>query len=50
MTQDELAGAANLSLTSVRTMLERLEARGLIERRYSGIVVCAPAALRAFVD
>ena len=50
VTQDELAGAANLSLTSVRTMLERLEARGLIERRYSGIVVCAPAALRAFVD
>jgi CRP/FNR family cyclic AMP-dependent transcriptional regulator len=50
VTQDELGGAANLSLTSVRTMLGRLEARGLIEPGYRGIVVRASAALRAFVD
>ncbi len=50
VTQDELAGAANLSLTSVRTMLSRLKARRLIELGYRGMIVCAPAALRAFVD
>jgi CRP-like cAMP-binding protein len=50
ITQAELAGAANLSRTSVRTMLERLAARGLIEQGYRGIAVRAPVALRAFVD
>lgn len=49
ITQDELAGAADLSRTSVRTMLGRLAAHGLIEQGYGGIVVRAPAALR-FVD
>ncbi len=50
ITQEDLAGAANLSRSSVRTMLGRLAARGLIEQVYGGIVVRAPAALRAFVD
>jgi len=50
ITQEDLAGAANLSLTSVRSMLGRLATRGLIEQGYGGIVVRAPAALRAFVD
>jgi CRP/FNR family transcriptional regulator, cyclic AMP receptor protein len=50
VTQDDLAGAANLSRTSVRSMLGRLAARGLIEQGYGGIAVRAPAALRAFVD
>ncbi len=49
ITQDDLAGAANLSRSSVRTMLGRLAERGLIEQGYGGIVVRAPAALRAFV-
>ncbi len=50
ITQDDLAGAANLSRSSVRTMLGRLAERGLIEQGYRCIVVRAPAALRAFVD
>ena len=50
LTQDDLAGAANLSRSSVRTMLQRLAARGLIEQNYRGIVVRASAPLRAFVD
>ena len=50
VTQDELAGAANLSRTSIRRMLGRLAARGLIEQGYRGIVVRSPAALRAFVE
>ena len=31
-------------------MLQQLATRGLIEQGYRGIVVRAPAALRAFVD
>jgi len=50
ITQDDLAGAANLSRSSVRTMLGRLAARGLIEQGYGGVTVRAPEALRAFVD
>jgi CRP-like cAMP-binding protein len=50
VTQDELAGAANLSRSSVKTMLGRLAERGLIEQGYRGVVVRAAAALRAFVD
>ncbi len=50
VTQNELAGAANLSRNTIGTMLQRLKARGLIEQGYRGIVVRAPAALRAFVD
>ncbi len=50
MTQNELAGAANLSRNSVGAMLNRLKARGFVEQGYRGIMVRAPAALRAFVD
>jgi CRP-like cAMP-binding protein len=50
ITQDELAGAANLSRTSIKSMLGRLAARGLIEQGYHGILVRDSAALRAFVD
>ena len=50
ITQDELAGAANLSRSSVKTMLGRLAERGLIEQGYRGVAVRAPAALRAFVE
>ena len=50
ITQHDLAGAANLSRSSVQSMLGRLAARGLIEQGYRGIVVRAPAGLRAFVD
>ena len=50
VTQSDLAGAANLSRNSVGTMLQRIKERGLIEQGYRGIVVSAPAALRAFVD
>ncbi len=50
VTQNELAGAANLSRNSVGTMLQRLKARGLIELGYRGMTIRAPAALRAFVD
>jgi hypothetical protein len=50
LTQSELAGAANLSRNSVGTMVKRLVARGLIEQGRQGIVVCAPMALRAFVE
>jgi CRP-like cAMP-binding protein len=48
--QDDLAGAANLSRSSVTTMLGRLAERGLIEQDYRGVAVRAPVALRAFVD
>ena len=50
ITQDELAGSANLSRSSVRTMLRRSAARGLIEQAYHDIIMRAPAALRVFVD
>ena len=50
VTQEELAGATGLSRNSVGTMVQRLKARGLIEPGYRGVIVSAPAALRAFVD
>ncbi len=50
VTQDELAGASNLSRNSVGTMLQQLKARGMIEQGYRVLIVVAPAALRAFVD
>jgi CRP/FNR family cyclic AMP-dependent transcriptional regulator len=50
LTQNELAGAANLSRNSVGTMVQRLENRGLIDLGYRGVTIRAPAALRAFVD
>ena len=50
VTQDELAGAANLSRNSVGVMLRRLERRGLIRVEYGRMIVLAPRVLRAFVD
>jgi Mn-dependent DtxR family transcriptional regulator len=50
LTQNELAGAANLSCNSVGTMLQRLATRGLVEVGYGTMTVRTPAALRAFVD
>jgi DNA-binding GntR family transcriptional regulator len=50
LTQDELAGAANMSRNSVGTMLKRLAARGLVELGYRSLTVVSPAALRAFVE
>ena len=50
ITQDELAGAANLSRNSTGTMLKRLEKRGLIELGHRAKIVCFPAALRGFVE
>ena len=50
VTQQDLAGAANLSRNSAGTMVQRLKARGLIAPGYRGVTICAPATLRAFVD
>ena len=50
VTQDELAGAANLSRNSVGVMLRRLERRGLIRVEYGRMIVLAPRVLRAFGD
>jgi CRP/FNR family transcriptional regulator, cyclic AMP receptor protein len=50
VTQDELAGAANLSRNSVGAMLKRMAARGLIRLGYRGVIILAPPALRAFVE
>ncbi len=50
LSHDELAGAANLSRNSIGMMLRRLAARGLVELRRRGITVCAPAALRQYVE
>jgi CRP/FNR family transcriptional regulator, cyclic AMP receptor protein len=50
VTQLELADAANLSRNSVGTMLQRLAARGFVEVGYRSMTVCAPNALRTFVD
>ena len=50
VTQDDLASAANLSRTSVRSILQRLATRGLIKQSYRGIIISDFGALRAFVD
>lgn len=50
ITQDELAGAANLSRNSVGAILKQLAARGLVELGHRGKIVCDPLALRAFVE
>jgi DNA-binding IclR family transcriptional regulator len=49
LTQNELAGAANLSRNSVGTTLQRLAAHGFAEVGYGTMTGRAPA-LRAFVD
>ena len=50
VTQDELAGAANLSRNSISTMLQRLKGRRLVEPGYRTMTICSAKALRAFVD
>jgi CRP/FNR family transcriptional regulator, cyclic AMP receptor protein len=50
LTQDELAGAANMSRNSVGTMLRKLAARGLVKLGYRTMIVLSPAAMRAFVE
>jgi CRP-like cAMP-binding protein len=50
LTQNELAGAANLSRNSVGTLLQRLATRGFVEVGYGTVRVRSPAALRNFVD
>jgi CRP/FNR family cyclic AMP-dependent transcriptional regulator len=50
ITQDELAGAANLSRNSIGTMLQRLKERQLVEPGYRSMTICTPNALRAFVN
>ena len=50
ITQEELAGAANLSHSSVHGILKRLADRGLVELRYRGLQILDPIALRAFAD
>ena len=50
ITQDTLAAAANLSRNSAGTALRKLVSRGFVELGYRGIIVCAPAQLRAFID
>jgi Crp-like helix-turn-helix domain len=43
LTQNELAGAANLSRNSVGKMLQRLEKRGFVEVGYGAMTVRNPA-------
>lgn len=50
VTQQELAGAANLSRNWTGTILRRLAARGFVETGHGGIAVTAPEALRALID
>ena len=50
ITQEMLAAAAGLSRNSTGTALRKLMSRGLVEPGYGGIIVWAPAALRAFVE
>jgi CRP/FNR family transcriptional regulator, cyclic AMP receptor protein len=50
LSQEELAGIANLSRTSISTILHDLETRGLIELGYRTVTLRDPARLRALVD
>jgi CRP-like cAMP-binding protein len=50
MSQDELAAVANLSRTSVSSILRKFEAAGLIKLGYRDVTLVNPAALRALVD
>jgi CRP-like cAMP-binding protein len=50
ITQEELAGAANLSRNSAGAILKRLSERGLVELGHRAKIVCFPTALRAFVE
>ena len=50
LSQDELAAIANLSRTSVSTILRDLEELGLITLGYRSVTLHDPARLRSFVD
>jgi CRP-like cAMP-binding protein len=50
LSQEELAAIANLSRTSVSTILRDLEEKGLIELGYRTVTLLDPARLRALVD
>jgi CRP/FNR family cyclic AMP-dependent transcriptional regulator len=50
MTQEELAANANLSRTSVATILRDLEDQKLIRLGYRSVILDNPAVLRAIVD
>lgn len=50
LSQEELAAIANLSRTSISTILRDLETDGLIELGYRTVTLRNPARLRALVD
>ena len=50
LSQDELAAIANLSRTSISTILREFEEQGLIKLGYRDVVLNDPARLRAMVD
>ncbi len=50
ITQEELAGAANLSHSSVHGILKRLADQGLIAQGYRALSILDPNALKAFAD
>jgi CRP-like cAMP-binding protein len=50
LSQEELAGIANLSRTSVSSILRELEAQSLIELGYRTVTLRDPTRLRALVD
>jgi CRP-like cAMP-binding protein len=50
LSQEELAAIANLSRTSISSILRDLEADGLIELGYRTVTLRDPARLRALVD
>lgn len=50
MSQEELAAIANLSRTSISTILRDLEAGGLIKLGYRSVIILNAGRLRAMVD
>lgn len=50
ITQEELAGAANLSHSSVHGILKRLADRGLVQPGYRALTILDPNALQSFAD
>ncbi|MFC3613327.1 Crp/Fnr family transcriptional regulator [Lutimaribacter marinistellae] len=50
VTQQDLAGAANLSRNWTGTILRRLAKRGLVETKYNGITLVDQGALQAILE
>lgn len=50
LSQDEVAAIANLSRTSISTILRAFEASGLVKLGYRNVALVNPANLRALVD